>query len=313
MSAQRPCRAARAILRRVRVTLEPRTTSEVLDLSFGILRNHFLPFGLHAFLTVVGPNSLAALLVLPALQAMGRAEATPLQSLTVAVYYLVLFVAWPVAGHSISHRIWSSVKGESFSVKREILAAIRKIPELFLTCFVLSIGLLGMWTLAVLFTVLPAVALGRVMGGGPPGAVLLTVIVAVVMVGAFGLASSFVFIPQVVAIEGAWGLTAIRRCWELGRGARLRIVGVCMATWLLMMIMSVPAVFLNRIAPVLGFAVGGLAQAAAVAFALIAVTLLYLDLRVEKDQLDLEVLADSLPNHGGPNRTELAVQEHGSL
>jgi hypothetical protein len=176
-----------------------------------------------------------------------------------------------------------------------------------------------------------AVALRR--GGPLVGAILLVVllvaaevVVAAVLVGALSLLGPFGVVPaigvviglvaallitavrstllaQAIVIEGVGSVTGIRRSWQLTRGAFWRTLGI------LAVVLVLQAFVGGLLAVPLGLATAGaptsvqqlvsqVAQAISEVFvsplSLIALTLVYYDMRIRREAFDIEMLAASL-------------------
>ncbi len=119
------------------------------------------------------------------------------------------------------------------------------------------------------------------------------------------LAVFFLFVPQVVILEGCNPFQALARSWQLARGSFWRILGlILLLTLLIYFISAVPSGMLGGVIgiifddPIEDFAIrqslstliGYIAQILVLPVQLITFTVLYYDLRVRKEGYDLELM-----------------------
>lgn len=127
--------------------------------------------------------------------------------------------------------------------------------------------------------------------------------VIALVVGAFYLVASFMAVPAVVTVEGAGPIVALRRSWRLADGSRWRIIGLLLLLLVIFLVIELLVVFL-----LLGLlATSGVLQVVLNQVVSLAVsvlitplqwgvfTILYYDLRVRKEALDLHLAAEALP------------------
>jgi hypothetical protein len=148
-----------------------------------------------------------------------------------------------------------------------------------------------------------AILLGVSVLLGPLGALLaLAVVVALGVAMALTVVRSTLF-AQAIVIEGVGSLTGIRRSWRLTRGAFWRTLGILAVVFLLQAIvggaLSLPiAALTSGLSAGLQQAIGQVVQAIGSVFVsplnLIALTLVYYDMRIRREAFDIEMLAASL-------------------
>jgi hypothetical protein len=172
---------------------------------------------------------------------------------------------------------------------------------------VLLVAIVG--GLAVSGPVLPGfLVLGVVERSGSRAAITLAIVLVVIgLVAAVFLAMRFLLATGVAIVEGRGGLTPLRRSWELVRGQTWRVLGAVLLAALvlvgaaLVVVTIVIAVFLAAGGPVTESVLRGvilwtgltsaLLLSAMLPFADLVITLLYVDARVRREDLDLETLA----------------------
>jgi len=229
--------------------------AEVLDSSFRILRDHFVPIaGISAILNV--PVALGQSLVQTEAEA-GAAASLP--TLAIALGFLSFGLVSPVVGAAVTHLIGEVYLGRPARIGEAFRVAFRILIPLFGTT--LLVGVLAM--LATLLLVIPGIW--------------------------FGLGATL--ISQVMVIERRFGMTAVRRSLDLMKGHR----GRAFLIFLLVMVLSGVMAFAFELAmgpfPLLGGLANGLASAVTGAFASVALVVLYFDIRCRKEAFDIQHLA----------------------
>jgi len=143
------------------------------------------------------------------------------------------------------------------------------------------------------------------------GALLLTWLViglglvACIVPGVY-LSLGYALVPAALMIEGVRGTQAMSRSWQLAQGHMLRIFVVLFLSQLLSgivaQILQLPALFFGPTQT--GFIaqgiLAGVAQGLVTPIPVIALVLLYYDIRVRKEGFDLELLASSLGTTSKP-------------
>jgi hypothetical protein len=134
-----------------------------------------------------------------------------------------------------------------------------------------------------------------------------TLVVVVVLLAAF-IAMVYVFastvvMPIVATLEGAGPMLALRRAWELSGGNRWRIIGLELLLIVLNLVLSILAGILLILVPGSNPTATTIVQQIANLVVSIAwtpvqwgvFTVLYYDLRVRREALDLQLAAEALP------------------
>jgi uncharacterized membrane protein len=247
------------------VQYEIRTMSlaEILDTSFRILRDHFVPIvGISAILNV--PVAIGQALVES--QSQAGAEAS-LPTIGLAFGLLSFALVSPLVGAAITHLI-----GELY------LGREARLGESFRVAFGIFVPLLGTMLLVGLFTL---------------GATLLLIVPGIW----FGLGATLT--SQIMVLERSFGMTAIRRSLDLMKGNRGRafliilvVVGVSVVAGFAIGLIAQPVPWLSGI-------VSGLTGSLTGAFSSVAMLVLYFEIRCRKEAFEIEHLARLVQASGG--------------
>ncbi len=286
--------------------LRPLSFGEILDGAFVLYRQNFatlvltalIPFAPIALLSGISMGQVAAI----------EQEVSAGTVVLVALMALVGTVGGLMVWAALTRQASQAVVGEVVSVRDAYAAGLRSFLPLLGAGIVAYIALF-----AVMFALILVLGiLGAVLGalGGVAGAVIFAVLTAVVMVAfMLGLFGTLFAVAPAVVIERKGPVEALQRSWNLARGARGRVVGVCFVSWL---IVSLP---MGAIMAAVGFetgtftaapdaipmrlifwqqVLGVVAGALTVPFFVATLVLLYYDRRVRTEALDLEVATERL-------------------
>ena len=237
--------------------LRPLTLGEVLDVSFGLYRSMFL-----TLLTVGVTVHLVPILLQTYLLASGRMFLLDLQGL---LYWLLAVVM-----NSIGVAATTSIVSEAY-LGRRITAgeALRRAVPLIWPLLVISV--LSSLLVGIGFLLLIV-----------PGLILLS-----------GLLLSSV---AMVVERPARATAAMARSWELSRGYKGQVFGTVVVAFLLLLI---PRAAISTIWTVAGGAdasvvpelIAAVLEVAVYPYLYTVITLVYYDLRIRKEGLDLDLLA----------------------
>ncbi len=240
--------------------LRPLGIGEVLDVSFGIYRNHFTALFTIAAVTMLLPSALEI--------ALGT-DATSLGSVMAKLGSMIIRVVLMSVGLAACTLLVSrNYLGHSMTAGEALQSATPFIGRLVAISMLTGL----------------AFALGLV----------LLVIPGIIMIIGFMLSSA------VAVIESPNSATdAMRRSWYLTRGDRFRLFITMMVPGLLL---AVPLVALGILAAVVGMAADSRTFMALIAFGnvffypflYVVVAVFYYDMRVRKEGLDLELMADGV-------------------
>jgi hypothetical protein len=181
--------------------------------------------------------------------------------------------------------------GRETSVGASFRAGLRVAPKIIATGLLLFLSLTVGWLLLFAVVVVANNALVATVG-------ILGGLVATVFVFA-----SWLVAPVVAAVEPVGPIHAVRRSWWLSNGHRWRILGLQMLLAVLQLVLSTLVSFIFVAAFISDAVVRLVLQnivnvIATVLWAPIewaAFTILYFDLRVRKEALDLQLAAEALP------------------
>jgi hypothetical protein len=296
--------------------LRPMSFGEILDSAFGLYRRHFVPL----FVTALIPMAIAALLgavIGGTALTSGGAEGNPDRYFAAIFPITALTFIMLIAMYgALTREVAQAWTGAPVSVGDGYRAGFRS----FLTILASSVVLAIISFVAIFVVVLAlgivvgivAAATGAAAGGAESilaaAGVLGAVLAIVSFLGIFlFLASYFAFLPAIV-LEGAGPLRALGRSMQLARGARWRVIGILVTTWLIVILPTIGATILtggmsmitNPGAPpsattfLVQQAVGGIVGALTYPFMIAAIVLLYFDRRVRSEALDVQMATDAL-------------------
>lgn len=255
-------------------TLRPRTASELVDAAFRILRLHFGSFALLAALAAL-PGLLVNVVMLA--EADWGADLAALASQNP-------FSGWRLASSLLGFLTYAVVEG--MYVRLTADAYHGETPEL---------GDVVRRTLPRI----PAVVGGQLLR------VLAVALAALALIvpGLIVLVRTS-FIAQANVLEDAGPIGGVGRSWSLTKGNALRVLGGIGLAWLLLFVVLLG---MQMVAGIGGLLIGGqgvLLVASLIVSALgtalvypivpIVSTLMYFDLRIRREGLDLELMADAL-------------------
>jgi hypothetical protein len=196
-----------------------------------------------------------------------------------------------VQSGSLVHATAARYMGQDARVETALLAGLRAAPRLLVMGIVAMLAIFALWVVIFVFMGLTrewwSVLIGTL------GGLFLTAYAA----------ASWMVSPPVAIIEGAGPVASLRRSWRLSDGHRWRIVGLIALLVILQVVLS------SLLSFVLVASVGadqfvqvavqqGVNLLASIAWAPVywgTFAVLYYDLRVRKEALDLQMAAEALP------------------
>jgi hypothetical protein len=269
------------------LAFRPRSIPEILDAAFGILRRHY-----GQFVVIAGCLYLPLIILQIATGAMGAGPGDAGAAAGLGALYLALlaaYVVWtPVAEAAMLVATSHAYRGEEVSARdalafvlahwRPIIgASLRKAARVFAWAIPLlvSVGLIGV---SPMFALVAVPALFVFLIGG-----------AMAYIRLFA-------IPATVVFEGLRGAEAMERARRLAEGERKKVFWTLVAVWMVYF-----AIFLAVQVPftlVGGETVGQVAGSVLSIFiypmAGITPALLYYDVRIRREGLDIELMAERL-------------------
>lgn len=207
--------------------------------------------------------------------------------------WLVSFLFTLVMTGAIIHATVVTYVGRGISLGDSYGVATRRVVFVVIGGLVLMLLALPVMFVFALLTAIASALLGWV------GAVI--VVLGIMALWVF-LMVSFIFYVPVVFIERLGPMDALGRSWGLVGGKRWWILGVGFVFFILFLILAifsnVPAFILSLINGYVGTATGIVIGALIFPLYYIAVTVLYLELRIRKERLTLVTLAADLDGAG---------------
>ncbi len=243
--------------------IREKTFGEILDTSFALLRNHFVPLCL-PYLLISIPGGLAAgYMGSPELEAQlesGQFPSEWLGALGFSVVFGILVA--PVAMYGITEFISSHYRGRPVSIGDAWRAGARAYMPLIGTTLLAGLLIL----LGTLLFVIPGIY----------------------------LALALALITPIIVIEGRFGTKAISRSRELTKGSLFRIFGLYVVVFVLSSVLNFGGSLLSLGDPWIAAGFQTIASAIAQPFGFAATVVLYYDVRCRKEAFDLEHLSDTV-------------------
>jgi len=300
--------------------LRPLSVGEILDVAIKILRRNAKALFLIVLVVLVPVQILVGVVqyvALPSQDALNLAPGeTPdfaeIGGFIAAAFVLALLsgLAWLIASGACFKVVRDAYLGGRPSVGAGLRASWRRLPAIVAVALVLGVGLTA---IAVIVFSIAAAATAAAFALNP----VLGVLVLLVTVG--GSIAGFLFflvrwsvaLPALLAERGLGPLAALARSWRLVAG---RFWPTCAAVVLAFLLTSVvqalvaPVTFLFPIADganeavdvALNTLVSTLASVITTPFLAAVLAVLYFDLRVRKEGLDLELLTRALGGGTAP-------------
>ena len=299
--------------------LRPLTLGELLDRAFSLYRRHFwlfvgimalpslLALGFGVVVTVFSPEPVNP-------ESMAAGETSPSEVVGAVVWFVaamigmlvVYFITYAVALGATTVAVSELYLGRAVTIRGAYTPLRGKIGRLALLLILVSLRLFG----AVLLMLLAAGVGGAVAAMGSPLAAGLFVIA-----GFAGAAAVWVWmvlryavaVPAAV-LEDETATDAIQRSVELTRGSLLRVFALLaftmVITYAVLAIFQGPFVFAGAMAgpesstgfwlSLAGTITGSIGGAFTGPLMIVAFAVLYYDLRVRKEGLDLQVMLENL-------------------
>ncbi len=289
-------------------TLRPLSVADLIDEIFRLYRRNFaLLFGLTAVVWLP-----ASVLFALGFAIVGRASTriAPLEISDLATGVAVLLVGaaigivtFPLLVGATTHAVAERHLDRATTVGEAVRAAVRAFWRLVAGYFIVGLAAVG----AVTALAVGGIAAG-VLVGGVAGVILAILIAAAATVASVWIVVTWALLPQAVVLEGAGVFPALGRSAGLVNGARWRVIGLNFLLGMIgVVLFSIPSAFVSVIlAPLpipqnasfaLAQVVAALAQAVYYPVQLGTMTLLYFDLRVRREGLDLALAAQRLQSN----------------
>lgn len=286
--------------------LRPLGFGEILDEGFTLYRRNFTTFFATALVCVIPVTLISrafeGAMVSPELT-------TPAEAAALLLLVPVTMLLWSVLLSALTHETADAYEGRQPAMKGAYLRALRALPAIvaaWILIAALGTALMVVVSIVAAIAVIPAAAVG-----GDGGGAVFGTAVALVAMGVMLLAftSLFALFPAIV-IERLGPWAGMKRSHTLAKGGRLRIAGIILVTFLIVMLPTLglmaaagmgaamwDVTAAATLSPVQRFTqqfVTILASALTTPFMVTCLTLLYFDRRVRVEGYDLEAAAEAL-------------------
>ena len=276
--------------------LRPRSVTELLDVTFMLIRAHF---GVYATLAVVSALPLLAMsavgLALSPDGGTGSESMGLAATLVIAALAIVAWIWFFIAGSSLIFATADAYRGKPVEAGSAFRRAMRAAGDVLGASVAKYVVLIGI--------VVAAALVGGVLGALQP------VLAAIVIFGGIGVAIVMVLrwfvVSAVAALEGITGSDALTRSQKLMRDAGGRALLVLLVTIVLEASLSLAGTFATQLlgrfagASVLD-EIGTSLWLLLYPFANVVETAMYFDQRIRAEGFDLEMMAQQLgPTTGG--------------
>ncbi len=255
------------------MTLKPMSVGEILDTAFTLYKEQFKSY-LSIVVIIMAVNMAFGIFALVAQRHLGNAAA----GIAFLATLIAMIAIGLAAGGGLVKKASEQISDHEISGMEALRFGFRKTWYIFLG------GLLCMIivSLASILLVIPGIYLGNL----------------------------YFLFTQVIIVEGKGPWSALKRSKELIKGSWWRSFGIILLTYLLVAVISWAAAFVISLI-VLGLFGTGLTgqiidlilrtpvSCLLVPISTIATTLLYYDLRIRKENLDLKLMVDNLSNTSG--------------
>jgi len=237
---------------------------EIVDTSFRVLRNHFVPLVAISALVNV-PFALGQSLIQEASQA---ADSPALPLFGVSVTFVSLAILSPIVTAAVTGLIGDVYLGRSAQVGAAFRVAFRILLPLLGTSILAGI----LYVLGMLALIIPGIWFGL-------GIIALT---------------------PIMVIEGSFGMTAIRRSLDLLKGNRGRAFLLYLLVGIVGSILGGTFGLVAGTAPLVGGLLNGLASSLTAAFLSVLSVVFYFEIRCRKEGFEVEHLARLVREGAGP-------------
>jgi len=237
---------------------------EIVDTSFRVLRNHFVPLvGISAIVNV--PVAMGQALVQAEAEA-GAAASLP--TLAVGLGFVSFALVSPIVSAAVTAMIGEVYLGREAKIGQSFRVAIEILLPLIGTSLLAGLGVM----FGTLLFIIPGIWLGL-------GLIALT---------------------PVMVVERSFGMAAIRRSLDLLSGNRGRAFLLYLLVVILASILGGVFGLLAGVAPIFGGLASSLASSVTGAFLAVVSVSLYFEIRSRKEAFEIEQLARLVGGTSGP-------------
>ncbi len=289
------------------VALRPLGVGDIVDRVFALYRARPLMYlaiaaipYLVLVLLLVGLTAIFGASLLALVSAFSAGGQPTVERIAPALGALGLYVALVIAGALVVSLVQSAAlvaaaaaryMGRETSVGAALRIGLRAAPRLLVMGVVAFLAFSALWVVLAIAMALASQWWAVLVG------------VCVGLFASFYMAASWMVSPAVLILEGTGPVASLARAWRLAGGGRWRILGLIALLVILQVVLSSLLSFVLIVSLVTDRTVQLLVQQAVNLLATIAwapvywgtFAILYYDLRVRKEALDLQLAAEALP------------------
>jgi hypothetical protein len=280
---------------------------EILDGSFNIYRRHFGLFMRLSLILVWLPTAAGIYLNLrfsnSPFELIGFLEQNIAGSIGIVLLLVVIWTACSLMLKAGTIRVISdSYLGQEPELTSSLRFGVEKIVPLLLVALSKTLLIILLYVAAALVVGL-LFFMGRMFGSAMSGLMAFLGVIGAVWLVIWVACGYAMTTPIVVLEDLSSSFDAFGRSWELTRGARGKVAGTIIVTWLISQFL--PQMVIGGISGALGISGNQSLQPIFVVIASLmgivlapilpcALTLLYYDLRVRREAFDIQVLSEQL-------------------
>jgi hypothetical protein len=287
-------------------TLRPLSVADLVDEIFRLYRRNFglllalaaLPFLPAIILLTVGLVLVGDIVPKSSGETITFTPAAATGLLTLALSGLAFLIAFPILTGGLTDATAQRYLGRPTTVKSSLQTGVR-----FFWRILGGALLLGLTVLFVFVVPIGVIVGVSLVGGGGALWALLLLAVPLAVTLAIWLYITWAFWTQAIILEGTGILAGLRRSAQLVSGSRWRVIGIYLLLQVIQVVLvAIPSTFASALQATLPPNVGlALSNLISTVFTLLlypislgTFTLLYFDLRVRKEGLDLTLAAERL-------------------
>lgn len=287
-------------------TLRPLSVADLIDEIFRLYRRNFglflaiaaLPFLPAVILLTVGLALLGSVVSRSRGEAFTFTPAVTTGSLTLVLSGIAFVIAFPILTGGLAHAVAQRYLGRPTTVRASLQTGGRFFGRLLGGALLLGLAVLLVFCVPIGLVAGLALATGVAAWWA-----LLFLAVPLAIVLAVWLIATWAFWTQAIVLEGTGILAGLRRSAQLVSGSRWRVIGIYLLLQVIQVVLvAIPSTFASglqaALPPNIGLALSNLISTIFTMLlypiSLGTFTLLYFDLRVRKEGLDLALAAERL-------------------
>ena len=209
---------------------------------------------------------------------------------------LVTIVAGTLTTVAVAHAVMRLRLGQTATVRATFGAVLRRLGPILLALAAYTLALLGLVLLAFVAFVVPLSLAPDAAAGGPLAFLAVLALAAVLVLTVF-ISIRWTFWQQAIILDGSGPLGSLGRSWRLVAGSTWRVIGYVVLFGLaagilqgvlsqvgLIAVSAIAGLVPQQVELVLRFAVSSLATLLLAPVVPVAMTMLYLDIRVRRGE-----------------------------